>query len=116
MGGACHGATQRDSLGAGIVGTSVALHLVKRGLAVALVDRRASSEETSYGNAGVIESNMLLAFPSELLTLLRRIAMDGFGIVTLSMARFSPAGSVLWAFGTGPLRLAHHGKMGMRSG
>jgi D-amino-acid dehydrogenase len=60
-------------LGAGIVGTSVALHLVKRGLAVALVDRRGPGEETSYGNAGVIESNMLLpyAFPSELLTLLR---------------------------------------------
>jgi D-amino-acid dehydrogenase len=60
-------------LGAGIVGTSVALHLVKRGLAVALVDRRGPGEETSYGNAGVIESDMVLpyAFPSELLTLLR---------------------------------------------
>jgi D-amino-acid dehydrogenase len=34
-------------LGAGIVGTSVALHLVKRGLAVALVDRRGPGEETS---------------------------------------------------------------------
>ena len=32
-------------LGAGIVGTSVALHLVKRGLQVALVDRRAPGEE-----------------------------------------------------------------------
>ena len=39
-------------LGAGIVGTSVGLHLAKRGLAVALVDRRAPGEETSYGNAG----------------------------------------------------------------
>ena len=38
-------------LGAGIVGTSVALHLAKRGLSVALVDRRAPGEETSYGNA-----------------------------------------------------------------
>jgi D-amino-acid dehydrogenase len=42
-------------LGAGIVGTSIALHLAKRGLAVALVDRRGPGEETSYGNAGVIE-------------------------------------------------------------
>jgi D-amino-acid dehydrogenase len=52
-------------LGAGIVGTSIGLHLAKRGLAVALVDRRAPGEETSYGNAGVIESDMLLpyAFP-----------------------------------------------------
>jgi len=29
-------------LGAGIVGTSVGLHLAKRGLAVALLDRRAA--------------------------------------------------------------------------
>src|SRR6516164_2902272 len=60
-------------LGAGVVGTSVALHLAKRGLAVALVDRRAPGEETSHGNAGVIESTTLLpyAFPSDVLTLLR---------------------------------------------
>jgi D-amino-acid dehydrogenase len=41
-------------LGAGIVGTSVALQLAKKGLAVALVDRRGPGEETSYGNTGVI--------------------------------------------------------------
>src|SRR6478609_8575298 len=41
-------------LGAGIVGTSIALHLVKRGLLVTLVDRRGPDEETSYGNTGVI--------------------------------------------------------------
>jgi|1185.fasta_scaffold1323373_2 glycine/D-amino acid oxidase-like deaminating enzyme len=41
-------------LGAGIVGTSTALQLVKRGLAVALIDRRGPGEETSYGNAGMI--------------------------------------------------------------
>jgi D-amino-acid dehydrogenase len=64
---------QVNAIVAGIVGTSVALHLAKRGLAVALVDRRLPGEETSYGNAGVIESNALLpyAFPSELLALLR---------------------------------------------
>jgi D-amino-acid dehydrogenase len=50
-------------LGAGIVGTSIGLHLAKRGLAVALLDRRAPGEETSYGNAGVIEANTLLAHP-----------------------------------------------------
>ena len=60
-------------LGAGIVGTSVALHLVKRGLAVALIDRRAPGEETSFGNAGVIEGSTLLppAFPSDFSALLR---------------------------------------------
>ena len=40
-------------LGAGIVGTSIALHL----------DRRGPGEETSYGNAGVIEGNTLLPHP-----------------------------------------------------
>ena len=50
-------------LGAGIVGTSIALHLAKRGLAVALVDRRGPGEETSYGNAGIIEGNTLFPHP-----------------------------------------------------
>jgi D-amino-acid dehydrogenase len=60
-------------LGAGIVGTSIAVHLAKRGLSVALVDRRGPGEETSYGNAGVIEGNTLFphAFPSGLGELLR---------------------------------------------
>jgi D-amino-acid dehydrogenase len=50
-------------LGAGIVGTSIALHLAKRGLSVALIDRRGPGQETSYGNAGVIESNTLFPHP-----------------------------------------------------
>ena len=60
-------------LGAGIVGTSIALHLVKRGLAVALVDRAGPGEGTSYGNTGIIEGNTIFpqAFPSNWLTLLR---------------------------------------------
>jgi D-amino-acid dehydrogenase len=60
-------------LGAGIVGTSIALHLAKRGLGVALLDRRDPGEETSYGNAGVIEGNTVFppAFPSEFSALLR---------------------------------------------
>jgi D-amino-acid dehydrogenase len=60
-------------LGAGIVGTSAALHLIKRGLSVALVDRAGPGEQTSYGNAGVIEGNTLFphAFPSGFGKLLR---------------------------------------------
>ncbi len=50
-------------LGAGIVGTSAALHLVKSGVSVVLVDRRAPGEETSYGNAGIIESNTFFPYP-----------------------------------------------------
>jgi len=42
-------------LGAGIIGICVALHLQKRGRAVTLVDRRGAAEETSYGNAGLIQ-------------------------------------------------------------
>ena len=42
-------------LGAGIVGVSVAVHLQKRGRATVLVDRRGPAEETSFGNAGLIQ-------------------------------------------------------------
>jgi D-amino-acid dehydrogenase len=42
-------------LGAGIVGICVALHLQKRARSVVLLDRRGAAEETSYGNAGLIQ-------------------------------------------------------------
>lgn len=50
-------------LGAGMVGVSAAVHLAKRGLSVALVDRRGPGEETSYGNAGIIEGNTYFPYP-----------------------------------------------------
>src|SRR5450631_2293695 len=44
-------------LGAGMVGVSAALHLQQRGRDVVLVDRHElAGEETSFGNAGMIES------------------------------------------------------------
>jgi D-amino-acid dehydrogenase len=60
-------------LGAGIVGTSIALHLVKRGLSVALLDWGGPGEQTSYGNAGIIEGNTVFppAFPRDLEALMR---------------------------------------------
>jgi len=60
-------------LGAGIIGVSVALHLQKRGKSVLLVDRRAPGEETSYGNAGLIERASVVpyGFPREIATLLK---------------------------------------------
>lgn len=60
-------------LGAGIVGVSSALHLQDRGRRVALVDRRAPGEETSFGNAGLIERSSIVpyGFPRKLGTLLR---------------------------------------------
>src|ERR1700753_2922524 len=60
-------------LGAGIVGTSVEPHLAKRGLSVALVDRRGPGEETSYGNTGVIVGASVFptAFPRSLKKLIQ---------------------------------------------
>ncbi|ANB76845.1 amino acid dehydrogenase [Paraburkholderia phytofirmans OLGA172] len=60
-------------LGAGIVGVSSALHLQDRGRRVALIDRRGPGEETSFGNAGLIESSSVVpyGFPRDLGTLLR---------------------------------------------
>lgn len=59
-------------LGAGIVGVSAALHLQKLGRSVVLVDRRAPGEETSYGNAGLIERASVIpyGFPRDLATVL----------------------------------------------
>src|SRR5882757_1635795 len=43
-------------LGAGMVGVGAALHLQKRGRDVVLIDRHdQAGEETSFGNAGIIE-------------------------------------------------------------
>src|SRR5262245_10110959 len=42
-------------LGAGIVGICVAVHLQKRARSVVLLDRRGAAEETSFGNAGLIQ-------------------------------------------------------------
>jgi D-amino-acid dehydrogenase len=60
-------------LGAGIVGTSVALQLARRGMSVALIDRGGVGEETSYGNSGVIEGSTILppAFPASLAHVMR---------------------------------------------
>jgi D-amino-acid dehydrogenase len=42
-------------IGAGMVGTCTALHLQQRGFEVTLIDRRAPGQETSFGNAGLIQ-------------------------------------------------------------
>lgn len=50
-------------LGAGIAGVAAALHLQSRGWSVALVDRGAPGRETSYGNAGFIQSEAVEPYP-----------------------------------------------------
>lgn len=59
-------------LGAGIVGVSTALHLQMRGRDVVLIDRRGAGEETSHGNAGLIERSSVIpyGFPRDLRTVL----------------------------------------------
>ena len=50
-------------LGAGMVGVSAALELQKRGRKTVLVDRRPAAEETSYGNAGIIQREGVMPYP-----------------------------------------------------
>jgi D-amino-acid dehydrogenase len=61
-------------LGAGMVGVSAALHLQQRGRDVVLLDRHTlAGEETSYGNAGVIECASVFPymFPRDVQQILR---------------------------------------------
>ena len=60
-------------LGAGMVGVCIALHVQKRGRAVVLIDRRGAAEETSFGNAGIIQREAVSPhpFPQDLATLFR---------------------------------------------
>ena len=68
-------ATQRSDvvvIGAGIVGTTLALKLQEHGHAVTLIDRDHPGAATSFGNAGLIERSAVFpyAFPRDLRTLL----------------------------------------------
>ena len=60
-------------LGAGMVGTCTALHLQQRGFDVTLIDRRAPGQETSHGNAGLIQREAVepYAFPRDAAFVLR---------------------------------------------
>ncbi|MCK1468825.1 FAD-binding oxidoreductase [Bradyrhizobium sp. CW10] len=50
-------------LGAGVVGVATAIHLQQRGWTVALLDRKEPGRETSYGNAGIVQSEALRPHP-----------------------------------------------------
>ncbi|AYD03722.1 FAD-dependent oxidoreductase [Neorhizobium sp. NCHU2750] len=60
-------------LGAGMIGVSVAIHLAERGRSVVLMDRRGVGEETSFGNAGLLQREGVSphGFPQDLPTILR---------------------------------------------
>src|ERR1700751_2011302 len=59
-------------LGAGMVGIATAVHLARRGWSVGVVDRREPGQETSYGNAGFIQSEARRPYPmpTDLMSLL----------------------------------------------
>ncbi|MCA1773088.1 MAG: FAD-binding oxidoreductase [Halomonas sp.] len=59
-------------LGAGMVGVSIAWHLQQRGIQVTLMDRRQPGQETSFGNAGIIQREAVrpYPFPRDLKTIL----------------------------------------------
>lgn len=50
-------------LGAGMVGVGVAWHLRQRGHQVVLIDRRGPGQETSFGNAGLIQREAIKPHP-----------------------------------------------------
>jgi D-amino-acid dehydrogenase len=95
-------------LGAGVVGTSIALHLAKRGAAVALVDRQAPGLGTSYGNAGIIEGNTIFpqTFPG--LGMLLRVAFKRAPQANYHLAFLPQVAPWLFAFRSwsSPQRLA----------
>lgn len=85
-------------LGAGIVGTAAALHLAKRGLSVALVDRRGPGEETSYGNAGIIEGNTYFPYPMPPTRDLLRIALKQAPEANYHLSFLPRIAPWLWAY------------------
>ncbi len=60
-------------LGSGIIGLGIALYLQEKGRSVTLVDRRGPGEETSFGNAGIIQREAIMpyTFPDDPLTLIQ---------------------------------------------
>ena len=86
-------------LGAGMVGTCTALHLQQRGFDVVLVDRRAPGQETSLGNAGLIQREAVepYAFPREAGFLLNAALGRGAEVHWHARGLWQMAGS-LWAY------------------
>jgi D-amino-acid dehydrogenase len=70
-----------------MVGVATALHLQRRGWSVAIVDRKGPGQETSYGNAGIIQSEALKPYPMPHDWLsLTRIAMGRTNDVSYNLA------------------------------
>lgn len=85
-------------LGAGIVGASIALHLARRGVSTALVDKGGAGEGTSYGNAGIIEGCTVFpqAFPG--LSGLIRVALKRAPEANYHLSFLPRVAPWLWEF------------------
>jgi D-amino-acid dehydrogenase len=86
-------------LGAGIVGVCTALALQQRGHDVCLVDRKAPGQETSFGNAGVIqaEAREPYAFPRAPLDLFK-YATGISNDVIFDLKAMPGMGRALWQY------------------
>jgi D-amino-acid dehydrogenase len=78
-----------------MVGVSTALHLRRRGLSVVLVDRRGPGEETSHGNAGIIQSEAVepTPMPRDIVSL-SRVALGLTNDVRYSLLNLPEHGTV----------------------
>jgi D-amino-acid dehydrogenase len=96
-------------LGAGIIGISAALHLQMQGRSVVLLDRRGAGEETSHGNAGLIERASVIpyGFPRDLKTVLL-YALNRSADVRSDLLHLPRIAPWLWRFWreSSPKRLA----------
>ena len=83
-------------LGAGMVGTCTALHLQERGMDVTLVDRREPGQETSFGNAGLIQREAVepYAFPRDMGTLMNALWGRGAQVHWHARGLWQMAGSL----------------------
>ncbi len=109
-------------LGAGMIGTCTALQLALRGHAVVLVDRGEPGRETSYGNAGIIQSEAVepYPFPQDPAVLLRAALGRGADIHyhLAALPALTPALARYWLQSRGPRyrRVAHaYGQLTRRS-
>jgi D-amino-acid dehydrogenase len=88
-------------LGAGMIGTCTAVHLALRGHRVTMIDRREPGQETSYGNAGIIQREAVepYAFPQEW-SQLAQVALKRGAAVNYHLAALPPQARALagyWA-------------------